>query len=282
LPLTLSLNDTQLVSTLVFLIAGLIQLDQGITVYHFSIVVNLAWMASATQLVGFMVMILWVQKVGQGSKIPHPYLPMRIMRSVLITTEFALLARVSYIQGNQDWDDSYGCPVRCLSENVRDIGGPPSQWMVANFVLLAWTLIDSIALLFKRTREQLKGLYVDIKGALINRELLLRGLETLNMMVSTIYCLAAYACVIMRLLLIVYSSITFNVTVEIGWFILGAVFLFQDRRWARGYFAEKGESLEDQWGFGQIFPLAMLTLPILVTIQAYGDLDLKKKASEEI
>lgn len=164
LPLTLSLNDTQLVSTLAFLIAGLIQLDQGITVYHFSIVVNLAWMASATQLVGFMVMILWVQKVGQGSKIPHPYLPMRIMRSVLITTEFALLARVSYIQGNRDWDDSYGCPVRCLSENVRDIGGPPSRWMIANFVLLAWTLIDSIALLFKRTREQLEGLYEDIEG----------------------------------------------------------------------------------------------------------------------
>jgi hypothetical protein len=101
LPLTLSLNDTQLISTFAFLIAGLIQLDQGITVYHFSIVVNLAWIGTATQLVGFMVMILWVEKAEKDSKISHPYLLMHIMQSVLITTEFVLLAWVSYVHPRQ-------------------------------------------------------------------------------------------------------------------------------------------------------------------------------------
>ncbi|KAG6831741.1 hypothetical protein H0H87_004010 [Tephrocybe sp. NHM501043] len=179
IPFSISLNDSQLVGTCAILISGLTQPETKLSVYHFSIVSDLAWMASATALAGFEVAIIWAvldaekyerkpiidsedqdpSRIASKSQdrlagqLIHGHFWIRTLRLGLHLLNSGMLGYYSYRQANKCWNESYLCPTQCLSKAWGYTGGLGKRWMAANWALLTWDCVIHIILSYKPLRD---------------------------------------------------------------------------------------------------------------------------------
>ncbi|KAI3600517.1 hypothetical protein WG66_001738 [Moniliophthora roreri] len=253
-PLLLSLHDTQLISGNGILIAAIIR-HKTISVYHFTIAADLAWIASGTQLLTFISIRPWIRNRQLSSKHSRAYGPVQILRLSVMVLQLGLLLYAAVIQGDQYWDDSYTCPLTCFEqEQERQLGGIPEKWMVINIVLPIWSygaaILRSFSLLWNLWvfwRDELKSRISD---------------GPVRRIVGFIWSFL--------------DSAALELASETTWFALGIHWIKEDRRWAKRYFGgvydcPEVSNTEEDWGFGQILPMLLVLIPIIAGLQSYGD-----------
>jgi hypothetical protein len=111
----LGLSDTQLLTGMAILIAGFVKCS--ISIYHSSIVSDLAWFASGTHLSSLQIL--------KGYLIRYP--ATRILRVFLLLAMGGLLFSLVVYQGNRYWYDWPPQPAQCLFvDTVGNVGGCPA------------------------------------------------------------------------------------------------------------------------------------------------------------
>ena len=240
IPLLSSLSDTQLATGLGVMIAGWIQFPRNLSVYHFTIISDLAWLASNTQLTCHFTLHQCVRSLPG----PHrsTFLAPKLIRVCCMICQFVMLFYATTIQGHQCWWDSFGCLASCLAKNL-ELGGEPQRWILANYFMLIWGYGAAFSQLLEDTNT-----YQTLEMALLSS------------------CVSP--------IVVFLDSMTFDILFASAWFGVGIRNLMDDRSHGRNYF-ETGRGQEDQWGFGQILPMVVLIIPILAALDNYGSLGLK-------
>ena len=138
--LVLSLSDQQLLTGLAVLIAAF-WTHCTISVYHFAVVNDLAWLSATVHLITLAVL--------RDYLLQKPVL--RNWRVVLMSTLAVLLAASTVMEGHYDWFDSWPYDAQCLfDELVGNVNGSPKHWMLVSLVLICINYPLNIIPLFKR------------------------------------------------------------------------------------------------------------------------------------
>ncbi|KAH6857081.1 hypothetical protein B0I37DRAFT_369136 [Chaetomium sp. MPI-CAGE-AT-0009] len=252
----LSLADMQLVTGIAMLAASVIKLHSGsISVYHFSMVTNLAWLSSNVHLLALSA--IQTELVGKDSSVFSRGGDI-LARVVGMLAMAALLLYCSYVAGADGWDDNYHCPAACAMGKEK--GGEPFRWMVVNFVLVLLTYPERCLALWPAAEEWLvdraRDWIVDHRG--------LRKLDRSRRMRPWRKVFAWFWYML--------SSETIGIVVDgLIWFALGMYWTFDDRnsvhaQWKDSTDIEKEDDVE---GFGQLVPLLLLALPFLQVLEVY-------------
>lgn len=238
-PVVFSLSDTQLITNLSILIAGWIRYPDDLSVYHFTIIADLAWIGSNTQLIAFFAL----RKSAQAAKRRESQMDLQqydnfystLIRGSLMSVQFIMLVAVSVIQGHKDWYDSYTCPAKCLSSDLH-FRGAPKSWMIFNLVMLSWAYSSALIPMFSRNLNAYKLLKKglrDIFGPAVSHKF--------------------------HLIVHFIDSMTFDIILTSSWWIWGAVAVISDHIYGESLFclSSNGElaPTENIWGFGQLVPI---------------------------
>ena len=282
LQIILSLSDQQLVFGLAALITSLYLYSQTrITVYHFSIAQNLAYMSSNTHLLSLLVLRDFFSSSGKAKAagnvpVAHDpfrgrrriedfdegFLNLKIWRSVCMFAFAALLIFTTTRSGSMFWYDEWSCPANCVPKN--DFGGEPTRWMIFNLVMISWAYPVYLASIFGFTRRI--SLRIRFRIEDFHRDTLIS--------LNDNYVFWAYVA-LSGLISVIWSflaSIMLDIKLQIVWFIYTTYGLIEDRRWGhsmmRAWSNEEAEK-ENQVGFGQMIPILLLVLPFMAMAEVY-------------
>lgn len=247
----LGFSDQQLVTGAAILIVVFIQ-SGYITVYHFSIVMDLAWFSSNTHLLCLVVLHDHLQE----------FLIRRSWRAFVMFGLFAQLFAASILMSHQYWYDSFKCPAICLFKQLKstsNIGGVPLQWAVTNAVMLIWSYGIALIRLFTWSRN----VWQRIEESFVY----LYQLPTVPDRLQSAHQLFGQAILWIYIFL---GSTFFDICFQIVWFVFGAVGLAQDRTDGKYYMSlTNPPQTEDVWGFGQLIPLFLIALPLFLALEVF-------------
>ncbi|OCL08074.1 hypothetical protein AOQ84DRAFT_407616 [Glonium stellatum] len=280
LKIVLSFSDQQLAVGLAMLFTGIYMFVQtSISVYHFSIVMDLAWFSSNTHLLSLIVLKDYLSKKakkknrsfgkvsvknGSEDEFDEGFLEMKILRTVLMLLLFGMMVFGSVISGYRNWYEEASCPANCVPRS--QIGGVPEKWMIVNIFLLCWGYPVQILNIFKFSRQGWLNCKVRIN------HIHMRVLKALrDNLFFWLYWVVVGA---FRLLWAFLGSTFAEILQQIAWFIVGVVSVIGDRKWGHGVMSQWSETeaqTEDSLGFGQLVPLLLLVLPFMMMAEAYHD-----------
>jgi hypothetical protein len=210
-----ALGDTQLIMSIGLLTTAVSRLKRGLTGYHFTIIMDLAWVAQTSQIT-----CLTAEKVRQAEGPARPLA--NSVRGALILLQAAIVMYGSVIQANVYFDGWWSCAAICF-QTTRALGGVELKWMAANILFLTWELV-------------VIGEHVGIKAVLsqfLNNRYFFwqRALQSYrwachrNTSVKTsIEILNAIVALGTSLLLSLIGSSSFDIVNGIAWFFLNTFF----------------------------------------------------------
>ena len=264
--LVLSLSDQQLLTGLAVLVAAF-WTHCTISVYHFALVNDLAWLSSTVHLITLSVLEDYVFK-------NHVQRDWRVALMVIMAL---LLVASTVMEGHYLWYDSWPYDAQCLfDELVGNIHGFPKFWMVMDLVLICIYYPLNIIPLFRRPTVLVKH-WLEKKpraamGAAI--EHLIDTHRTCpKSFKGSIKC---FTCKLLILLVRVVSWTHFALLTLIGsqtidfvnatfWFAFGLWSIIHDRNIPSSDMV--GD--ENAMTFGQIMPILLLFSLVLVFREAY-------------
>lgn len=264
--IVLALSDQQLALGLAVLLSGYIRLAQGmLTVYHFSIIMDLAWLSSNIHLLSLIVRREYLRKaqplvvpdnLAPGAKHKQGFSSMLFFRVFLMLFLAALLLCGSVFQGYRGWfdDDVQPCPANCAVDDLEgNLGGIGLQWLIVNVVFLVFGYSSALLPLFERSR----GLRRYVKDwAKISADAAERSSSKYWGLRSIYKALSGCFITLWNFL----TSLTFEILFQLAWLIIGIQGLFDDRGQGHSLMSKNDE---DMWGFGQLLPLLLLVLPFM-------------------
>ncbi|KAL8676356.1 MAG: hypothetical protein Q9186_007115 [Xanthomendoza sp. 1 TL-2023] len=264
--LVLTLSDQQLIVGIAILVAGFVK-HCSISVYHFTIVSDLAWFSSNTHMTSLIVLQVYLTE--------RPSL--RDWRVGFMLLIFVMLMVAYVLEGHTKWFKSWNSYAQCLFDDlIGNIGGEPSRYMTANLVLLLYGYSTSIYRLYGF--EMLDTLLLDkplkkmesIQAAIENwrRALAVGGdfksfIAVLNLTASgaIILCVRKFYSAIATFL----GSLTFTLVFDVAWFAFGVYGIVSDRAISRSDM----DGDENEWGFGQVVPVLLLSSILLTFTDLY-------------
>jgi hypothetical protein len=275
--LVLGFSDQQLVTGTAMLLVAFIRVpaSQGrISVYHFTIITDLAWYSANTHVLTLFVLKEYFRATDHKALRFWRMLGMIAMALFFFAGEIVTGHKYWYGQetrpeneGYYDFEgvrymlpqfDGFGCPVECIMKDLyKNIGGEPRGWTAINIMLLCWGYGIALTPLFKPTREGWRKVKLQIRAwykvytpeSDIPRKLY----HAMGTGVSILYDLV--------------RSIFLHTLFSFAWFFYLVAGMVGDR--------EDGQDLlgpdqyEDKWAFGQLVPLLLIFLPILAAMEAY-------------
>lgn len=277
----LSLADMQLVTGIAMLSAAVIKLhdeNDKISIYHFSMVTNLAWYSSTVHLLTLLAIRTKVigsmkkqyRRGWPGQKASSRHRRARaaigwggdlIVRIISMLLLAALLLYCSYISGAKDWYKYDHCSARCSLGKEK--GGEPLRWTVVNFVLILLTYPRRCLLLWPALGrwwiDKARHHFLDNKG-------LGEEFRTSN------HPMALWRKIFVWLYYIQESETQGVVLSTCVWFVLGLYWTIDDRkRFHKSWEGHVGiENENNAKGFGQLVPILLLGMPFLQGLQTYS------------
>lgn len=187
-----------------------------------------------------------------------------------------LLLAASIFAGGRYFYDYWSCPASCTAfkwpGSTASTGGEPRSWMITNIVLVTWAYIASLVHLFGPTSD----------GWRFVKNSLRPMLET---------CISSRFRECLKLIWDFLGSSVFETLYQLTWFSLGVQSIVVD--WKSGqrmlkhpddvadYLqCEPISAGETGWGFGQIFPIFMLILPLMAILETYENQKESRKRTE--
>ena len=270
--LVLSLSDQQLLTGLAVLIAGF-WTHCNISVYHFALVNDLAWMSSAVHLTTLSVL--------------HDYLlkrpTLRNWRVVLMVAMALLLVASNVMQGHYEWYDSWPYDAQCLFDNLNgNIGGAPRYWMSVSLALIFIFYPLSIVPLFERPTKFFH-LWLGTKPRNAQDQAIESLKEKMSHNTSPAFLkgsMKRFGCAILIMFVSTISwmyfapmalggSNTCSLALDIFWFTYSLWSLIEDREIP----PSEMNGSENSMSFGQIIPILLLSSIMLVFMEAYEGMD---------
>jgi hypothetical protein len=267
----------------------------SISVYHASIVLDLAFFASATQL-------------STLSVVKHHLLKFPILRAfklVILCTLATLLLSMAILQGNKNWYDDPRQPAYCLFVNsAHDFGGEPAEWMITLIVLLGLGVISAVLCILPSTRRWMGtvnplhvlrprnvrpavvfAIRAPLEGVRAGHTILGYLLLPFILLMELLLVFLLPPLIILWVALWIYyktiDSYIGNTLLGTAWFGYALWNLIADRVEGRKYMGDADISEEDEWGFGQILPVVLLLVPILSAWQAWYPLYHEAREEDE-
>lgn len=270
--LILSLSDQQLVTGVAILSAGWIRHTQE-KLYHFAMIMDLAWMSSSTHLLTLAVLPDYFSK----------YHEIRYWRLTLMLCNFAMQFVGSIYSAVSPWFDDFAYPAQCEFDAVnRDpsrLRGPQSGWAYFGAVALLFGYAKGMVGLFPgiwrptaySRRPGLRHLDHYFDSGHRYHSMLLQLHQTWSvrlrrLLLGLILGLCGCGCYLFITLFLIIRSTAWSVFVfSTLLFALGTRAIWDNRAYAKKYM----EGNEDTWGFGQLVPLFLLALPLLSIVDNY-------------
>ncbi|KAF4462808.1 hypothetical protein FALBO_10376 [Fusarium albosuccineum] len=287
----LSLADMQLVTGIAMLSAAIIQLhNHKISIYHFSMVTEMAWLSSNVHLLALLAIrteVIGSMKKGRRWLVPMQNNPPALerprtsmglgmdvfVRVVSMLISAALLLYCSYISGADGWDNHHSWPAHCAIGLKKS--GKPRGWMVLNFVLVLWAYPERCLALWPAAGQwwidKMRHRVLDNRGV---------GNSCQDQQLPLWRKIFVYAYYFT-------SSEAIQVLIDgIMWFGLGVFWIFTDRKSIHEWQEVKENFKEenDVEGFGQLVSILILGIPFLQALQAYCgqyNADIRKLRHEE-
>lgn len=278
------LSDQQLVTGLSILItACFMYASHRIEVYHFQIVMDLAWFSANTHMMSLLLTLDYFAEDRPESR-PRPVsrrwafrrtaadhhrghraiLTLTAWRLLCIYVTVALLLWGEIITTYYDMSDWANCPMNCLP--LDEPGGSPLTWGIIDSALILWVYGFTIpyACLTDKLRSRLR----DLGNAVCIQ---------FGRLVSILRVPSAIQAVFKAGLSMVWailSSTISEVAIQLVWFCLGLWVILGDLSWGRDFMSAKEQQDEREWGFGQVVPIILLMLPFMTMVETYvGKLD---------
>ena len=271
----LAYADQQIATGIAILVAGFVK-TPDISVYHLHVVIYLAWMSSNTHLSA----ISLLQEDFRDSKRPR-WRALRIvgMCAIGIMVLIVLLPTTSTVWGqlvNARTGQAAGIPARCFWH--RRYSGYLRGDSIWSFTILIAGLIGKGMLLFESTRsffiEHIKDGCLDKLAQPLdwlvdrNRQVYPRPNVqvkaqnvTLNLVFKVMMALYVAAWLLFELLGSFVASL-WMCLIGLAW---GSTHILLHRSYISDTIREK----ENEWGFGQILPVALLVVPFLACMETF-------------
>jgi hypothetical protein len=260
--ITLSLSDQQLVTGLAILIAGYYEtLNNGLSVYHWNIVVYLAWMSSAVHIAS---LTLLKDVFNKRPKLRNIRVAGMLLLLVLLTAAMWPLRRAFV---------PIGTPVRCLWRsrpwNARlqsmddEFASLDINW-VFSVTLLIGAYVWKLSQLFSSSRGWVRQ-WLIAKPQAATERIMRRALlsHRAKWLTRPAYFLSIYFYAIS----VVYTETADSFAAAIVYLCLalarGAICILYDR----SYVPEDVKAGESALTFGQLVPLFLLILPALTIFE---------------
>ncbi len=266
-------SDQQVVTGIGLLSSGYAQLKSGIDIYHWQILVYLAWFSSVTHLTTLTVLRQYFRDNVAA----------RLWRSVLMLVTVTMLGVALVPTGDYLWFTagyggySLGVPALCFFQRLvsRDpnqrytIGAiSTSSMIVSLFVLISGYLMRLIKLSEKATAFNRRWIRTKPSrkiGSLRDNALkrVARPIpKILNSHWVSAYVFLEALHIFLRALLDIYESMLW----EILWLAFALAWGTRNLFITRAY---NSDNTENTWGFGQLFPVLLLVLPLLSILETY-------------
>lgn len=258
--LVMALSDQQLLVGISILIAGFAS-HCSISVYHFSIVFDLAWFSSNTHLASLGALQICLAE--------RPSL--RTWRVCLMLITLIGIAVATILQGHQRWYTSSNSPAHCLFNDLPgNIHGPGAKGMAIRLTLLMYGYSFAITRLYhapalgfvfwEKPASNLQNSRTGIKhfrppkffisGLKACFVVLTLGPTGLVLIVARKLYTGVFICL---------SSMLANLCFDVAWFAYGLWNIINNRKIA----AQWMDGNENAWGFGQIMAVLLLSSVIL-------------------
>ncbi|KAL8870771.1 MAG: hypothetical protein Q9174_003261 [Haloplaca sp. 1 TL-2023] len=264
--LVMTLSNQQIVVGVAILITGFLK-HCSISVYHFSIVADLAWFSSNTHLTSLNVLQVYLEERPR----------VRDWRVGLMVTILCGMLAAHIMEGHQAWYSSWNSPAQCLFDDLPgNVGGEPGKSMFINLFLLVFGYTTAIARLYRSTwlDEMLYNRPVDKMSKactrLKDKRTVMRTKGRLQTFIALTLIFPEEKIVsstkkVFVVFVTVLSSLTANFILDIVWFALGLVDIIDDRN----IDPEETDGNENAWGFGQIVPVLLLFSIVLTFKELY-------------
>jgi hypothetical protein len=261
----MAISDQQIITGIAILSASIRALEQrSITVYHFNIIMDMAWLSSNVNLICLCVMRSFLDSTHLSNAISysrsHSPVP-RFLRIVAMLVLAALLLHCSSISGYELWDDHVNCPALCITRGKR--GGYPHRQMIVTFIFVIQSYTFQIARVTPAIRrffsKALKPRFQSLDQKMTGR------LE------NSTFRLLLYAGVRRAAVVLWYFFTSdFEFMLEmLAWFVLGLYWTFTDRKEGHNHMEHDEIWKENHIGFGQLVPLLLIVLATLAGMEAY-------------
>lgn len=275
--LILSLSDTQLVTGIAILVPACYKLNEGtISVYHLSIVMDLAWIASNTYLLTLLVVSHRYRAKDSIGSTQNPARKIHfsiILRILFMLMLAGMLLYHSWVSAYIHWADIFPCPATCVIQpSVRQQGGEPLSWTISNFVLV----IYAYTFTFIRFSTTIRSTWLESVRSHI---VVSKNHQTAGpTSTGTIWrcCKAAMWAIVQSIRIYVLTPIWYflasefeSVAEQVVWFGLGIYWTLSDRYWGHYEMSPDEIVAEDTWGFGQIVPVVLILIPLLQFIGTF-------------
>ncbi|KAL9577795.1 MAG: hypothetical protein Q9212_006139 [Teloschistes hypoglaucus] len=264
--LILTLGDQQLLVGIAILTAGFLK-HCSISVYHFSIVVDLGWFSSNTHMTTLSVLLVFL--------VDHP--PQRNWRVALMVIILIAMIVASVLEGNRYWLDAWSAPAQCLWNDLRgNVAGKPAGWMAFNIVLLVLVYGTRITrlygsayldeLFFLAPLAKMRKAFTTLQA----QRTAIRPAKGLQASMLRAVCVSGQGILWVTIKVfsgigITMESIAINLCFDIFWFAFGCWGLKIDRDIP----SSEMDGNENEWGFGQIVPVLLLCSTILIFKDLY-------------
>jgi hypothetical protein len=261
----MALSDQQLITGIAILSAAIRSLDKRtITVYHFNMVMNMAWFSSNVHLISLCVMRSFLY----SSQIPnvlsharsHAVLP-RALRIIAMLVLAGLLLHCSAVSGYELWDNNPNCPALCITRGQR--AGYPYRQMIVTFVFVIQSYTFQIARVTPAVgrfcSERILPIIQKCDDSALNK-------SDKRSCIQSVYRGTRRVALIIWWLLT--SDLEFMLEM-VAWYIIGLYWMFSDRN--DGHRHMEGSEIwkENHIGFGQLVPLLLIVLGTLAGMEAY-------------
>lgn len=258
----LSLNDQQLVTGTAILIAGFYKFS-SISVYHFSMAGNLAWLSSSTHLMTLIVM----------KKYFHDHKLFRNTRVLLLTIMGLLLLINTIFRSHEEWFISGPYPAHCLVQDmIGHIGKTTALWMLMDSSVIVIVHVVTIMNLYNHLYQFFNLWFyqkpidsVKFLESKCHQYLISDGFLLLKCCAFFIFLnLFIFQCIFSVAATIIFSTWV-QAAVVSYWLTAGmkAIFLFRDIP------VPTMEGSENDWTFGQIVAILLLVLTVLKMREIY-------------
>jgi hypothetical protein len=260
-------SDQQIMTGLAILIAGFVGLNDRLDVYHFQVVIMLAWMSSSVNLTALTVL-------GQYFEEHKAVLHWRLagMLTVLILLFVALIpttsnhwALLATEKGDGITMTGWAVPARCYY--IHQMGGGVNADAPLSFILLIISYMWKLGSLSHKTRsvfnQWIRGPPERFLERMIRKEN-----ETGSSRNSTRRSVRYYVCMVFYIDFLVAfefaASFAASLWISVIGLAYGTIQTIIPRRQNAIYFGA-----EDEWTFGQIVPLILMIQPIGAMLELY-------------
>jgi hypothetical protein len=273
--LLVAISDQQAVVGIALLAAAIHSFEkQSITVYHFNIIMDMAWFSSNVHLLTLCILRSFLEspRLSNVLSVSRSHGPLqRLLRIMAMVVLACLLLYCSSVAGFEGWDSAVNCSAQCITKGKRR--GAPHRQMIITYIFI----VQSYTVQIVRVTPSIQRFFANHLMPWIEQlDNKARGRKEEDDGASTKSRLQKPVEVFYEgirktaIVLFYFFTSDFEFMIEmIAWYALGLYWTFTDRKAGRRHMNLLEVSKENHIGFGQLVPLLLIVMATLAAMESY-------------